>query len=235
MAKRGKSDEKIRSLYIIVTLILIPIVTGIVASGIVLWWQYIHAQTPNIIVVVSPGTEFVGQAMQYKNFYITLINNGTAQANYLTFFVNPTVGTNGIILNNEIFMTNVSIKKVAYSCEAEITDNGSVQVAVSNFGPEQSCQVNLSVSLEASGLTNYTVDGKDIGNYTNLQNYYNENYTRMFSLTVPISDSNWCYVFYSQTPIQRSVPVASGVTSANGSVIIPLHQGFSGEKMICKK
>ncbi len=218
----------------IILFVIIPIVTGIVSSAIVLWWQYIHTPTPSMVIIFSPGTEYTNLPMEYKNFYVTITNNGTAQANYLTFFITTPESVNGDYLEWGMYIHNVSIRKSAYSCEAELTHNNSIQVAVSNFGPYQSCEIEVNISLITSGLNKYNITANYSGNYTNLEDYFNQNYTRMFSVTTPVSDSKICYIFYSQQPIDTAIPIASGLTSATGPVNITIHRGVLEQKEACK-
>jgi hypothetical protein len=208
---------------------VIAIIAGVIAIFVytVIILPLITPQ-PNITIEFSPGTEFLNQtnSLYYKSFSIDIKNEGKAQANYLTFFVdtaqNITYAKNESTFNYGIYIRNVSINKAAYSCVAEDTNNVSLQIAISNFGPQQKCDLTVNVYLIVSGKY------ETIQNYTNLINYFNDNYTRMFNVTTPISDSNNCQLYFSQQPINPAIPMAVGVTSANGYVSIPIHQGFTG-------
>lgn len=203
--------------------VVTAIIAGIISSAIVLTVQYMTAPKPHINITFFPGTEYFNEQFIYKNFYILLVNNGTAPTNYLSLFLYTPTSSNGVAINYEIYLQNLSTQTSTNSCGVDKIAGDLMEISLSNFGPENRCQIMINVTLLTSSQMNYTINGKNLGNYTNLTNYFNEDYTRLFNVTSIVSDSKYNVSCQLSTPL--GVSFASGSTSVNGNTTIPLqHQ-----------
>lgn len=177
------------------------------------------APKPHIQLIIRPGTAYENQSFWYHDFNIQIINNGSGEAQYLSFYVITPENVTNHVLNSGIFMRhNISINYAASSCDAENINGSLAVVAISNFGPKQRCDIDISIYLTGSGIGPYVLNGHYFKNYTDLENYFNEDWRNLFLIENITSDSNITRSA-DQCPPERLWAVAQGyIVNSSGSI-----------------
>ena len=126
--------------------VVTAVITGIVSSAFLLLILHLTSPRPNISILMLPSTAYENQSFWYRNFYISIINNGTGEASYLSFYVVTPENLTNDTVNWGIFMKdNISVKYAASSCDVENINGSTVVVALTDFGPKQRCDINFSI------------------------------------------------------------------------------------------